>query len=93
MFNMMKQVLLSTPSGDKLSMRNFLLRIFIFLISILIATAVMATEEPKYIVLEKSEPFELRAYAPRIVAEVKVNGDLDAASSQGFRLIAAYIFG
>jgi len=53
----------------------------------------MATEEPKYVLLEKLEPFELRAYAPRIVAEVKVDGDLDAASSQGFRLIAAYIFG
>lgn len=53
----------------------------------------MATEEPKYILLEKSEPFELRAYAPLIVAEVKVEGDLDSASNQGFRLIAAYIFG
>ena len=53
----------------------------------------MATEEPKYTLLEKSEPFELRAYAPLIVAEVKVDGDLDAASNQGFRLIAAYIFG
>ncbi len=53
----------------------------------------MATEEPKYVILEKSEPFALRAYAPRIIAEVKVEGDLDAASSQGFRLIAAYIFG
>jgi len=53
----------------------------------------MATEEPKYVLLEKSEPFELRAYAPLIVAEVKVDGDLDAASAQGFRLIAAYIFG
>ncbi len=53
----------------------------------------MATEEPKFTLLEKSEPFELRAYAPQIVAEVKVDGDLDAASNQGFRLIAAYIFG
>jgi hypothetical protein len=53
----------------------------------------MATEEPKYLLLEKSESFELRAYAPLIVAEVKVDGDLDTASSQGFRLIAAYIFG
>jgi hypothetical protein len=65
----------------------------LFLTSILIASAAMATEEPKYVLLEKSEPFELRAYAPRIVAEVKVDGDLDAASNQGFRLIAAYIFG
>lgn len=53
----------------------------------------MATEEPKYTVLEKESPFEIRSYAPMIVAEVQVDGDLDAASSQGFRLIAAYIFG
>ncbi len=53
----------------------------------------MATEEPKYAVLEKEPPFEIRSYAPMIVAEVQVEGDLDEASSQGFRLIAAYIFG
>ena len=53
----------------------------------------MATEEPKYTVLEQSEPFELRAYAPMIVAEIKVKGDLDSASGDGFRQIAAYIFG
>lgn len=53
----------------------------------------MATEEPKYSILEKEPPFEIRAYEPVIVAEVQVDGDLDEASSQGFRLIAAYIFG
>ena len=53
----------------------------------------MAIEEPKYTVLEKTIPFELRSYAPMILAEVQVDGDLDEASSQGFRLIAAYIFG
>ena len=69
------------------------MRILVFLTCIFITSAAMATEEPKYVLLEKSEPFELRAYAPRIMAEVQVDGDLDAASSQGFRLIAAYIFG
>ena len=44
-------------------------------------------------ILEKTPPFELRSYAPMILAEVKVEGNLDEASSQGFRLIAAYIFG
>lgn len=53
----------------------------------------MATEEPQFSIIEKSEPFELRTYAPQLVAEVKVEGDLDTASSQGFRLIAAFIFG
>ena len=53
----------------------------------------MAIEEPKFTVLEKTPPFELRLYAPMILAEVQVGGDLDEASSQGFRLIAGYIFG
>ena len=53
----------------------------------------MATEEPPFSVLEKTPPFQIRSYAPMILAEVKVEGDLDEASSQGFRLIAAYIFG
>ena len=55
--------------------------------------AAMATEEPKYSVIEKEPPFEIRSYEPMIVAEVQVDGDLDSASGQGFRLIAAYIFG
>ena len=62
-------------------------------IALTFAGAVMATEEPKYSVFEKEPPFEVRSYAPMIVAEVQVDGDLDEASSQGFRLIAGYIFG
>jgi len=68
-------------------------RLLVFFTSLLIASTVMATEEPKFSIIEKSEPFELRAYAPQLIAEVKVEGDLDTASSQGFRLIAAFIFG
>jgi hypothetical protein len=68
-------------------------RVLAFLISLLIASTAMATEEPKFSIIEKSEPFELRNYAPQLIAEVKVEGDLDTASSQGFRLIAAFIFG
>ena len=65
----------------------------LFLFAFTFVGAAMASEEPKYTVLEKEPPFEVRSYAPMIVAEVQVNGDLDDASSQGFRLIAAYIFG
>jgi hypothetical protein len=53
----------------------------------------MAIEEPKYTLIEKSGAFELRAYAPKVVAETLVDGTLDAASSAGFRRIADYIFG
>ena len=63
------------------------------LIALILTGVVMATEEPKYSVLQKESPFEVRSYAPMILAEVHVDGDLDEASSQGFRLIAAYIFG
>ena len=65
----------------------------ILLIALIFTGTAMAIEEPKYSVLEKTPPFELRSYAPMILAEVRVEGDLDDASSQGFRLIAAYIFG
>ncbi len=59
------------------------------------ATNVMATEEPKYTVVTKDQnkDIELRLYAPKLIAEVVVEGDLSDASSQGFRLIADYIFG
>ncbi|MBN8430949.1 heme-binding protein [Microbulbifer salipaludis] len=59
----------------------------------LFAGYVMATEEPQYTVTEQAEPFELRTYQPRIVAEVVVSGAMDEASSRGFRLLANYIFG
>lgn len=62
-------------------------------IFLLFANMAMATEEPKYNVIEKSGDFELREYAPMVVAETLVEGDLDAASSAGFKRIADYIFG
>jgi hypothetical protein len=74
-------------------LKQFLVKITLLVITLTFTGVVMATEEPQFSVLEKTPPFELRSYAPMILAEVKVEGDLDEASSQGFRLIAAYIFG
>lgn len=53
----------------------------------------MATEEPKYSVLNKTEDFELRRYDAQIVAETYVAGDQKQASNQGFKILADYIFG
>ncbi|MEO8014871.1 MAG: heme-binding protein [Polaromonas sp.] len=53
----------------------------------------MAVEEPKFDVLTQDGSYEVRRYAPVIVAETLVEGDMDAASGKGFRLIADYIFG
>ena len=53
----------------------------------------MAVEEPKFEVLTEDGSYQVRRYAPVIVAETLVDGDMDAASGKGFRLIADYIFG
>jgi len=69
----------------------FLLLFSIF--SFIVPMTVMATEEPKYELIEKSGKFELRQYQPMLIAEVLVDGNMDQASGTGFRLIADYIFG
>lgn len=53
----------------------------------------MATEEPKYVVISSENAYEVRRYAPVLIAETVVEGDMDEASSQGFRRIADFIFG
>jgi hypothetical protein len=53
----------------------------------------MAIEEPVYEVLRSDGPFEIRRYAPMLVAETWVDGDMDEASNKGFRLLANFIFG
>jgi SOUL heme-binding protein len=62
-------------------------------IAIIFAGLAMAIEEPSFDSLEKAGPIEIRQYSAVIVAETYVDGDLSAASSSGFRLIAGYIFG
>ena len=69
----------------------FLILFSIF--SFIVPMTVMATEEPKYELIEKSGKLELRQYQPMLIAEVLVDGNMDQASGIGFRLIADYIFG
>jgi effector-binding domain-containing protein len=53
----------------------------------------MATEEPEFSILYKENNFEIREYAPRIIAQVKKTGNFDEASGTGFRSLADFIFG
>ena len=64
-----------------------------WLLGMLWLKSAMAIEEPRYDVIVSQPPFELRHYAPTLIAQTLVDGDMDSASSQGFRLIANYIFG
>jgi hypothetical protein len=50
-------------------------------------------EEPRYIVIEKSDDFELRKYDPYIVAETLVEGDFETVGNEGFRRLFKYISG
>ena len=54
---------------------------------------VHAIEEPAYSVVRTHSGFEVRDYAPYVVAEVTVPGPEAEAGNQGFRILAAYIFG
>lgn len=54
---------------------------------------VHAAEEPAYTVERQYELFEIRSYAPVLVAEVTVAGPAEDAGNRGFRILAGYIFG
>ncbi|MFN5349875.1 MAG: SOUL family heme-binding protein [Polaromonas sp.] len=52
-----------------------------------------AIDEPAYTVVQTNDVFEVRQYAPYLVAEVVVPGPANEAGSQGFNLLGGYIFG
>jgi hypothetical protein len=49
--------------------------------------------EPAFVLESHRDAFDVRRYAPYLVAEVVVPGPADEVGAQGFRLLAAYIFG
>jgi hypothetical protein len=53
--------------------------LFLFFGGVMATSAALAIEEPKYKVLDQEAGFELRQYAPLIVAETWMDGDMDAA--------------
>ena len=50
-------------------------------------------EKPQYTVTATYDELEIREYAPRIQAQVTVDGPRKDATGQGFRILAGYIFG
>jgi hypothetical protein len=56
-------------------------------------TSSMAIEQPAYKLELDAKPFQIRDYAPLIVATVHVAGARSDAVNEGFRILADYIFG
>ena len=65
-------------------------------VTVLMLTGVlpaMATEEAHYTVIRTDDIFELREYAPQVLAEIIVDGDLENAGNKAFRPLFRYISG
>jgi len=62
-------------------------------IMIIGAVNAMAIEEAAYKVLKTGGKFEIREYAPQILAETVVDGDLEEAGNKAFRRLFRYISG
>lgn len=76
-------------------------RFFPAMAALVVAASVMSiaeparaeTEEPRFTVVDKIGVIEVRQYGTRLAADVVVQGDEESARSDGFRLLADYIFG
>jgi hypothetical protein len=65
-----------------------LIAIFIFGVN-----SVMAIEEAKYNVLKKDDRFQIRDYAPQVLAEIIVDGSIEQAGNKAFSRLFRYISG
>jgi len=70
-----------------------LVRLVTIAVVLSVGGTVMATEEPTYEVVKRYPEFELRRYAPMLVATTEVDAGLEEAGRAGFRVLADFIFG
>ena len=70
-----------------------LYRIALTAVMLLATGAVQAVEEAEYTVVLEDGDFEIREYAPSIVAETVVSGEFEDAGSRAFRKLFNYIDG
>jgi len=65
----------------------------IIIAGVAIGPMMSRVEQPDYKVTSSDGSIEIRSYGRMIVAEAEVKGERKAAIQEGFRMIAAYIFG
>ena len=74
-------------------MRRETIRVLLLLATVVSGGAALAYEEPAYEVLGEYDAYEIRRYAPYLVAETTVEGSFDEAGSRSFRRLFGYISG
>ena len=67
--------------------------LFVSILLTCVSSTAMAIEEPRFEVIHVTDDYEIRRYAPYIVAEVDVAGNIGDAGNRAFRILANYIFG
>lgn len=70
-----------------------MLRCLIAVTILLCAHDTMAIEKPDYEVIWQGETFEIRRYAPAILAQTAVTGSFKQVGTAAFRKLGGYIFG
>jgi hypothetical protein len=77
--------------GD--TMKHLVRIMLVVAVMIFSVVDVMAIEEAKYTVVIKDREFEIRDYAPHILAETIVEGDFEEAGNKAFNTLFRYISG
>jgi hypothetical protein len=65
----------------------------IIIVAALAGNIMSNVEQPDYKLVTSEENIEIRDYPPMILAEVEVSGERKRAISEGFKILADYIFG
>jgi hypothetical protein len=82
------------PSPESTAVRPRIHTRWLATAALLLATSTaMAIEEPPFKVLEQDGAFELREYAPYLVAETRVEADFERAGNIAFQRLFRYISG
>lgn len=65
----------------------------VLILAVLAGPIMSNVEQPDYKLVKSKGNIEIRDYAPMILAEVEVSGERKQAISEGFKILADYIFG
>lgn len=72
---------------------SLLIFVLLFILWTIWGSFASRVEQTSYLVIKKETDYEIRSYPAHLVAQTTVTGSYDQALSQGFRIVAGYIFG